>query len=118
MSGSGLKVALTRSAENDLRGIWTRRRLQRGNDGRDGADALLEELVALIERLGAHPRKGPVPSELEALGISTYRQLSHARFRIIYSIERVSEAEAVVVHIVADARRDFRTLLAERLLGA
>lgn len=118
MSGSGLKVALTRSAENDLRGIWNRLRSQRGNDGPDGADALLEELVALIETLGAHPRKGPVPSELEALGISNYRQLSRAPFRIIYSIERVSEAKTVVVHLVADARRDFRTLLAERLLGA
>lgn len=118
MLGPGVKVVLTRSAERDLRGIWARRRQQRGDGGPDGADALLDQLVALIQTLPDYPRKGPVPPELEALGISAYRQLSQAPYRIIYSVERVDQAEAVVVHLVADARRDFRTLLAERLLGS
>ncbi len=113
-----MNVFLTRGAERDLRGIWTRRREQRGNGGSDGADALLDQLVALIDTLDDYPRKGPVPPELEALGISTYRQLSQAPYRIIYSCERVDQAEAIVVHLVADARRDFRTLLAERLLSS
>lgn len=118
MPAPDVKVVLTRGAEQDLRGIWIRRRQQRGSDGPDGADALLDQLIALIETLAHHPRKGPVPPELEALGILTYRQLSQAPFRIIYSSERVDQAETVVVHLVADARRDFRTLLAERLLGS
>jgi plasmid stabilization system protein ParE len=113
-----MKVLLTRGAEQDLRGIWTRRRQQRGNGGSDGADTLLDQLVALIDTLAGYPRKGPVRPELEALGISTYRQLSKAPYRIIYSCERVDQAEANVVHLVADARRDFRTLLAERLLSS
>lgn len=113
-----MKVVLTRGAERDLRGVWRRRRNQRGDSGSDGADALLDQLVALIQTLPTYPRKGPVPPELELLGISTYRQLSQASYRIIYSLERVDNAEAIVVHLVADARRDFRTLLAERLLGS
>lgn len=113
-----MKVVVTRGAERDLRGIWTRRRKQRGARGSDGADALLDQLVALIQTLPTYPRKGPVPPELEMLGISTYRQLSLAPYRITFSLERVDQAEAIVVHLVADARRDFRTLLAERLLGS
>lgn len=113
-----MKVVLTLGAERDLRGIWTRRRKQRGDSGSDGADALLDQLVALLDTLADYPRKRPVPPELEALGISTYRQLSQAPYRIIYSFERVDQAEALVVHLVADARRDFRTLLAERLLSS
>lgn len=113
-----MKVVLTRGAEQGLRGVWIRRRQQRGNEGPDGADALLDQLIALIETLADHPRKGPVPPELEALGILTYRQLSQPPFRTIYSSERVDQAEAVVVHLIADARRDFGTLLAERLLGS
>ena len=113
-----VKVVLTRGSEQDLRGIWSRRRQQRGSDGPGGDDALLEQLISLIETLAHHPRKGPVPTELEALGISTYRQLSQSPYRIIYSFEHVDQVQAVVVHLVADARRDFRTLLAERLLGS
>jgi len=113
-----MKVVLTRGVERDLRGIWTRRRKQRGDSGSDGADALLDQLVALIETLADYPRKGPVPPELEALGISTYRQLSQAPYWIIYSFERIEQTEVAVVHLVADSRRDFRTLLAERLLGS
>lgn len=113
-----MKVVLTRGAERDLRGLWSRRRKQRGDSGPDGADALLYQLVALIQTLPTYPSKGAVPPELELLGISTYRQLSQASYRIIYSLERVDKAEAIVVHLVADARRDFRTLLAERLLGS
>jgi len=75
-------------------------------------------LVALIETPGVHRRKGPVPSELEALCITNYRQMSQAPFRIVYSIKQISDLETVIVHIVADARRDFMTLLAERLPGA
>jgi hypothetical protein len=118
MPGPSVKVVLTFGAERDLRGIWKRRRQQRGVGDSDGADALLDQLVVLIQTLPNYPLKGPVPPELEALGISTYRQLSQAPYRIIYSSERVSQTEAVVVHLVADARRDFGTLLAERLLGS
>jgi len=57
-----------------------------------------------------------VPPELEALGIREYRQLSHPPYRIIYLPD--AAAHTVTVTIVADSRRDFRTLLEERLLAA
>ena len=52
--------------------------------------------------------------ELDALGIHEFRQLSRAPFRIIYLAEKMR----VTVLVVADSRRDFRTLLGERLLGS
>jgi plasmid stabilization system protein ParE len=107
-------VRLTQGAEQDLAGIYRRRVLQRGEDGDDGADALLDALVETIEGLATFSGRGPVPPELEALGIDAYRQLSLPPFRIIY----LPSNEAVTVMIVADSRRDFRLLLEERLLLA
>jgi len=109
----GIPVRLTAGAEHDLTGIYRRRLSQRGAVGEDGAEALLARLVQGIESLAHFPEKGPVPTELEAMGIQDYRQLSLAPYRIIYW----AEAEAVTVMLIADARRDFRTLLQERVLG-
>ena len=60
--------------------------------------------------------RGSVPSELEALGIRTYRELSLPPFRIIYQPRDTESGLTVSVVVIADARRDFRTLLEERLL--
>lgn len=111
------EVVLTLGAEHDLAGIYRRRMAQRGPDGEDGAEALLDRLVTAIESLAEWPARGPVPPELEAVGIDAYRQLSLRPYRVIYLPEDGGEAGArVTVMIVADARRDFRTLLEERLL--
>lgn len=109
MSGAKAGVRLTAGAEHDLLGIYRRRLAQRGADG---ADALLDRLVAGIEGLADYPERGPVPPELEALGIREYRQLSLPPYRAIY----LPAGETVTVMLVADSRRDFRTLLEERLL--
>ena len=110
------QVRLTAGAERDLAGIYRRRLAQRGAGGADGADALLERIVAAIEGLADYPLRGPVPPELEALGIRRYRQMSLAPFRLIYLPEPNEAPESVTVMIVADSRRDFLTLLEERLL--
>ncbi|MDE8650517.1 type II toxin-antitoxin system RelE/ParE family toxin [Novosphingobium album (ex Liu et al. 2023)] len=111
-------VRLTAGAEADLAGIYRRRLAQRGPDGDDGAEALLARLVTAIEGLAEWPARGAVPPELEALGIHAYRQLSARPFRVIYLPEDdgAGQPPTVTVMIVADARRDFRTLLEERLL--
>ena len=109
------QVRLTHGAERDLAAIYRRRLAQRGADGPDGAEALLERLVTAIEGLAQWPDKGPVPPELDALGIRSWRQLSLPPFRVIYLPEDDGSAR-VTVMLVADARRDFRTLLEERLL--
>jgi toxin ParE1/3/4 len=112
------QVLLTAGAEADLSAIYRQRLAQRGAGGNDGAEALLDRLVAAIEGLAEWPARGPVPPELEALGIHLYRQLSLRPYRVIYLPEDGAGGSAprVTVMIVADARRDFRTLLEERLL--
>ncbi|MFV0295834.1 MAG: type II toxin-antitoxin system RelE/ParE family toxin [Hyphomicrobiaceae bacterium] len=107
-----MQIRLAAGAEHDLAGIYRRRLAQRGADGSDGADALLDRLVNGIEGLADYSGRGPVPPELEALGIRTYRQLSLSPYRVIY----LPEGTIVTVLIIADSRRDFRTLLEERLL--
>lgn len=108
-----MAVRITAGAERDLEGIYRRRLSQRGAGGNDGAEALLDALVGAIESLAEFSRRGPVPPELEALGIRDFRQLSLPPYRIVY----LPEEGTVTVMIVADSRRDFRTLLQERLLG-
>ncbi|MDE1919025.1 MAG: type II toxin-antitoxin system RelE/ParE family toxin [Sphingomonadales bacterium] len=76
-------VRLTIGAERDLAGIYRRRLAQRGAEGSDGAEALLNRLTAGIEGLASYPDKGPVPAELEVMGIREYRQLSLSPYRII-----------------------------------
>lgn len=118
-TGKGAKprpVFVTSGAEHDLRGIYRRRLAQRGPDGEDGAEALLERIAKTIAGLGVFPQRGPVPPELEALGIHTFRQFSLPPYRIIYLIEEATTAPRVIVALIADSRRDFRTLLQERLL--
>lgn len=71
----------------------------------------------MIEGLALFPERGPIPPELDELGIHDYRQLSVSPYRIIYRSDRGEGAEGnVTVMIVADSRRDFRKLLEERLL--
>lgn len=118
MMAVAVAIEITSGAERDLVGIWQRRLKQRGPDGDDGADALLDDLVASIESLVNNPQKGPIPPELEALGITDFRQLSRFPFRIIYGYQPEPAPGQVTVFVIADARRDFRTLLEERLLSS
>lgn len=117
MTRRPVTVAITVPARHDLFGIYKRRLAQRGPDGDDGAEALLDRLVAAIEGLSTFPERGPIPPELEELGIRVYRQLSVPPYRIVYR-PHLDEAagRTVTVMIVADGRRDFSKLLEERLL--
>ncbi|WP_341714063.1 type II toxin-antitoxin system RelE/ParE family toxin [Erythrobacter sp.] len=105
-------VRISLGAERDLAAIYRRRSLQRGEGGPDGADALLDTLVEAMESLGTFAGRGPVVHELDAIGIRDYRQISVSPYRIIYHVED----STVTVLLVADSRRDFHTLLNERLL--
>lgn len=118
MSRGRARVRITAGAERDLAAIYRRRLAQRGAGGDDGAEALLDWLVAGIAALAEHPLRGPVPSELDVLGIHAYRQFSLPPFRIVYLPDAGEEdAPTITVMLIADARRDFRLLLEERLLA-
>ena len=72
----------------------------------------LEELRDRVALLADRPRLGTVPPELEEPGIDRYLELAVGRNRIIYELHD----DTVFILIVIDHRRDFRAVLARRLL--
>ncbi|WP_294444046.1 type II toxin-antitoxin system RelE/ParE family toxin [uncultured Sphingomonas sp.] len=102
-------VELTAGAEGDLAAIhgW----IVGQGDGA-AADRFLDLLLERIERLESFPLRGAVLPELEPLGMSEFRQIIAAPYRIVY---RVFD-QRVVITLIAHGRRDFTQLLEERLL--
>ena len=102
-------VELTASAERDLQeifeAVWTRA-------SKRAAERLLDELMSSLATLEQTPERGPVPPELDGMGIREFRQLIVAPYRLIY---RVS-GRKVSVMLLADGRRDMQRLLQDRLL--
>jgi len=111
---TGATVTINDQAEDDLYQIYVARLEQRGPDGTDGAEALLDSLMAAIVSIAEYPERGPIPPELEAVGERNWRQISHAPYRIIYMLEE----RTATVALVADSRRDFASLVHRRLFRA
>lgn len=105
-------VQYTEQARIDLRQIFERRLAQRGPDGWDGAKAHLAEIILAIDGIAAFPERGPRLPEAVRFGQFDIRQLSHPPYRIVYFL---SDAVATIA-LVADARRDFATLVQRRML--
>lgn len=76
------------------------------------ADRLLDRLLAVAKSLALNPQRGSCPRELLALGEDGYRQLIFKPWRMDYSVD----GNVVHVLLIADGRRDMRSLLAQRLL--
>ncbi len=72
----------------------------------------LAELRDRVALLADQPRLGTVPPELEELGIDRYLELAVGRNRVIYELRDGT----VFILLVVDHRRDFRAVLARRLL--
>ncbi|MBX9944378.1 MAG: type II toxin-antitoxin system RelE/ParE family toxin [Reyranella sp.] len=76
------------------------------------------DVVTKIEQTfatrAAFPNRGAHPKELLDYGNRDFREIFFKPYRIVY---RVLSKEIVVV-LIADGRRDMRTLLTRRLLGA
>lgn len=102
-------VRLSRSAERDLADIAGY--LSQAASFTVAA-AFLDTMLERIAELEQFPERGAVPRELEALGITGFRQLSAKPWRVIY---RTSET-TVTILLVADGRRDMQALLQRRLL--
>jgi toxin ParE1/3/4 len=73
-------------------------------------DRIGQDIATLADTL----QRGAIPAELGVLGIRTYRELFFKPYRIVYRVL----PDAVVVFLIADGRRDLRTLLQRRLLEA
>lgn len=105
------EVLLTADAAADLLGIvdWIA-----AHDAPANAERVLARIESTIAGLARFPQRGAHPRELLALGIREYRETSFKPYRIIYRVE----GRRVYVYLIADARRDLQSLLAQRLLGA
>jgi toxin ParE1/3/4 len=104
------EVVLTEDAERDLEDLY---QYIAEFDLPKKADHVLDRLLEVAETLAAHPERGSLPRELQALGIQEYRQVFFKPYRVIY---RIMDKQ-VVIYLIADGRRDMQTLLTRRLLG-
>ncbi len=104
-------VLFTHGAERDLEELYD---FIAASDSPAHADRVLQHIVSAARALSTHPERGAPPRELRELGIREYRQVLHKPYRIIY---RVVD-NRVIVYLIADGRRDMRSLLARRLLSA
>lgn len=110
MTRTPLPVIVLRGAERDLEEIVD---FIAEHDSVENARRVLRALGEVIERLATLPALGNVSKELQALGITKFREAHFKPYRIIYQVD----SGAVVVHCVVDGRRDVQRLLQRRLLG-
>ena len=104
-------VVVTRKAERDLDEIVSYIADHDSVDRALSVGARIEEAVA---RLVSFPERGARPAELLDHGIRDFREVTFKPYRIVY---RVTGGSVFVV-LIADGRRDMRTLLTRRLLDA
>lgn len=78
----------------------------------DSAVYVVEQFEALILSLDENLQRGDYPQQMINQGIKFYREVSCKPYRVIYEIiER-----KVIIHLVADGRRDVVSLLERRLM--
>lgn len=104
-------VLLTAGAEQDLESIHD---YIAKFDCLANASYVLDELMDVVESLSNFPERGSYPKELIGLGIKEYRQTFFKPYRVIYRIT----GRQVIIHLIADGRRNMQAVLAKRLLGA
>ncbi len=113
MAGASARfdILLTEGAEKDLEAIHD---YISEFDCVANANHVLDELTGVVEGLAKFPERGSYPKELVGLGIKEYRQAFFKPYRVIYRLT----GSQVIIHLIADGRRDMQTVLARRLLGA
>lgn len=105
------EVLLADKAERDLETI---RDYIAETDSSASADRVLDVLLEVVTTLERFPERGSHPRELLALGHVEYRQIVRKPWRFFYR----AAGKRVYIVLIADGRRDMRSLLAQRLLGA
>jgi toxin ParE1/3/4 len=106
-----VKVRFTAVAEGDLRDL---RRYLLQSAGPQVAREVLGRLRDAARSLDQLPERGNVPPELTDIVELRYRELHVRPYRLIDEVT----ADAVLIHVIADGRRDLRALLERRLLRA
>jgi toxin ParE1/3/4 len=100
-------VRFAAGAHRDIRSIYT---YILRNDCRENADFVAREIVRSALKLRDFPERGAHPPELLRLKNFTYRQIFFKPYRIVYRIR----ANTVFIALIADGRRDMKSLLMRR----
>jgi toxin ParE1/3/4 len=103
------EVRIGAGAEHDLESIYD---YIVENDGDESAQRVLDVLIDAAKSLATMPERGSFPRELAGTGFTQFKQLIYPPWRIIYHVA----GKQVHIDVVADGRRDMRSLLAQRLL--
>jgi len=101
-------VRFSVGAREDLRSIHA---YILNNDSLESADNVAREIVRTALKLREFPQRGIYPPELLESGNGAYRQLFFKPYRIVYRIR----ANTVFIAVIADGRRDMKSLLMRRL---
>ncbi len=101
------QVLWTHTAQQDLTEIID----YIAQDSIADALAILHKLETKAALLITLPNRGRIVPELLHTGISQYRELISAPWRIIYRVE----SQRVMVMAVLDSRRDLQTVLLSRM---
>ena len=104
-------LSVSRDAQQDLQEIYD---YIADNDSSAKTDHVMERIVEAAASLQTLPQRGSRPRELLAMGRDEYRQVFFKPYRIVYFVDKAT----VHILLIADGRRDLRTLLEQRLLGA
>lgn len=102
------QVIVSHSAEHDLKELRT---YIRGNFGQGTWQLAYRHIKSAITRLAQFPHEGSVPDELVRLKLPQFRQVIAGKNRIVYEIKQ----DTILVHLIADTRRDYRALLKARV---
>lgn len=101
------QVLWTHTAQQDLLEIID----YIAQDSVDDALVILHKLETKAALLVTLPNRGRIVPELLHTGISQYRELINAPWRIVYRVEN----RQVLIMAVLDSRRDLQTVLLGRL---
>ena len=102
------EVLITRSAENDLAGIYE----YVFNDSQSKADRLFENIKNTILELEIFPNRGHIPPELDRINVSGFLEVNYKSYRIFYQVFD----KKVYIHCILDSRRNLLDILQKRLI--
>lgn len=83
-------------------------------EGPDMADTILNKFLQARDSLSELPDRGRIPPKLRRVNILSFREIQVPPYRVFYQIHKASHE--VHIHLIADGRRNFSSLLKERLL--
>jgi mRNA-degrading endonuclease RelE of RelBE toxin-antitoxin system len=103
------KVVILASAEQDLKELKS---YVVKHFSLDVWNVTYAELKESIRNLKTFPFVSTIPEELVQLNLTHYRQIISGMNRVIYEVRQ----ETIYIHIVADTRKDMKTLLTNRIM--